>query len=135
MSSFSLYYTWLNDLRLYNCMILAMIIIMFIYSGIVVIWDPWILIWHPPLSFVPFALHRAQMTLLDGKSKSSGFKWQQCLQNEHYFYIKMIQDLFLFYNKRLSFWYTNENIWFYTSGQWGQCINIYNHSQNIWGKL
>ena len=45
VSSFSLYYTWLNDLRLYNCMILAIIIIMMIsiYSGIVVIWDHWIL--------------------------------------------------------------------------------------------
>ena len=44
--SFSLYYTWQNDLRLYNRMILTVITIMFIYLGIVVIWNPWILIWH-----------------------------------------------------------------------------------------
>ena len=51
---------WLKDLRLYNCMILAIIIIiiiiiiiMFIYSDIIVTWYPWILICHPPVSFVP----------------------------------------------------------------------------------
>ena len=37
--------------------ILAIIIIMFIYSGIVVIWDPWILICHPPVSFVICLCH------------------------------------------------------------------------------
>ena len=53
VSSFSFYHTWRNDLRLYNLMILAIKIIKFIYLGIVVIWDPWILICHPPVSFVP----------------------------------------------------------------------------------
>ena len=75
VSSFSLYLTWRNDLRLYNRMILAIIIItMFIYSGIVVIWDTWILLCYPPVSFVPSALRRAQMTLSGGKSISKGLK-------------------------------------------------------------
>ena len=39
---------------------------MFIYSGINVIWDPWILICHPLVSFVQSALRRAQMTLSGG---------------------------------------------------------------------
>ena len=42
VSSFSLYLTWHNDLCLHNQMILVIILIMFIYSGII-IWDPWIL--------------------------------------------------------------------------------------------
>ena len=83
VSPFSLYYTWRNNLRLYNRMILA-IIIMFVYSGIVVIGEPWILICHPPVSFVPSALRRAQMTLSGGNSKSAGFKWQKCRVSEHY---------------------------------------------------
>ena len=68
----SLYHTWRNDLRLYNRMILAttiiITIIMFIYSGIVVIWESWILIYHPPVPFVRSASRRAQMTLSDEKS-------------------------------------------------------------------
>ena len=71
--SFSLSYTWRNDLRLYNRMILAM---MFIYSDIIVIWDLWILICHPPVSFVTSAPHRAQVMLLGGKPKTAGLKWQ-----------------------------------------------------------
>ena len=86
VSSFSLYYTWRNDLRLHNRMIWAIIIAMFIYSGIVVIWDSWILICHPAVSFVPSGSRRAQMTLPGGKSKSADLKWQQCPQNEHYCY-------------------------------------------------
>ena len=89
VSSFSLHYTWRSDLRLYNHMILAILKIMFIYSGIVVIWNTWILICQPPVSFVSSTLCRAQMTLPGSKSKSAGLKWQQCPQNEHYFYIKM----------------------------------------------
>ena len=38
VSSFSQYYTWHNDLHLYN---MILVIIMFNYLGIVVIWDPW----------------------------------------------------------------------------------------------
>ena len=66
LRAFSLYYTWRNDLRLYNSMILAIIIIMFIYSGIV-IWDPWILICHSPVSFMPSTSRRVQITLSCGK--------------------------------------------------------------------
>ena len=55
VSSCSQYYTWRNDLSLYYHIILAIMIIMFIYSGTVFIWDPWILNCHPPMSFVPFA--------------------------------------------------------------------------------
>ena len=39
VSSLSLYYTWHNDLHLFNHMILTIIIINFIYLGIVTIWD------------------------------------------------------------------------------------------------
>ena len=53
-----------------------------IYSSIVVIWDPWVLICHH--SVLP------QMALSGGESKSTGFKWQQCPQNKHYFYIKRV---------------------------------------------
>ena len=80
------YYTRRNDLRLYNRMIFAIIIIMFIYSGIVVTWHPSILICHPPVSFVPSVLRRTQMTLSGGKSNSARLTWQQCPQNEHYCY-------------------------------------------------
>ena len=91
VSSFSLYYTWCYDLRLYNSMILAIIIIiMFIYSGVVVIWEPWIFICHPPVSLVPTASRWAQVRLSRGKSKSAGLKWQQCSQNEHYCYIGFV---------------------------------------------
>ena len=41
------------------------------FESTVVIWDPWILICHPSVSFVPSALRRAQMTLSGGKSKSA----------------------------------------------------------------
>ena len=51
-SSFSLYYTWCDGLRSHNCIILAIIIMMFIYSEIVVIWDPWFLIYHTLVSVV-----------------------------------------------------------------------------------
>ena len=52
LSSFFLYGTWHNYPRFYNCMILGIITIMFIYLVIVAIWDPWILIFHSPVSFV-----------------------------------------------------------------------------------
>ena len=68
MSSFSLYYTWRNHLYLDNCMILEIIMIMFIYSEIVVIWDPWVLYCHTP-----------QMTLPGCKSKSAD--WKRLLAN------------------------------------------------------
>ena len=58
-SSFSVCYTWRNDLHLYSHMILAIIIL---------------------VSF---------NELLGGKSKSVGLKWQQCPQNEHYCHIKV----------------------------------------------
>ena len=67
--------------------ILAIMIIMFIYSGIVVIWDPWILICHPPVSFVRFVC--VISTMSGGKSKSANLKWQQCPQNEHYCYMTL----------------------------------------------
>ena len=82
----SLYYTSCNDLHLYNDIILA-IIIMFIYSSLIVIWDSWILICHPSMSFLPSAWYQAQIILSGGKSKSIGLKWQQCPQNEHHCYI------------------------------------------------
>ena len=53
---------------------------MFIYSGIVVIWDPWILICHPPV------------TLSRGKSQFTELKGEQCPQNEDYCYIKACWD-------------------------------------------
>ena len=61
---------------------------MFIYLGIFVIWDHWILICHPSVSFVICTLRWAQITLLGGKLKSAGIKWQYCPQNVHYCYIK-----------------------------------------------
>ena len=60
---------------------------LFIYSGNVIIWDPWILIYHSPVSFVPSPLRRAQMAQSGGKSKSVGLKSQQCSQNEFYYYL------------------------------------------------
>ena len=71
---FSLYYTWCNKLCLYNQITWA-VIIMFIYLGIFVIWNPWILICYLPVSFV--------LTLSGGKSKSVVLKWQQYPKNEH----------------------------------------------------
>ena len=61
LSSFSFYYTWHNDLRLYNRIVLAIIIIIiiiirFIHSGIVVIWDPLMLIFHLSVSLVSSTL-------------------------------------------------------------------------------
>ena len=76
VSLFSLSYKWRNDLRLYmeiylhglyNRMILAIIIIMSIYSSIVVIWDPWILICHPPMSFRQIKIRGPQMTAMPSK--------------------------------------------------------------------
>ena len=61
---------------------------MFIYSGIVVIWDPWILICLPPVSFVPCVVRGATMILSGGPLKSAdGLKLQQYPQKEHYCYI------------------------------------------------
>ena len=58
-----------------------------IYSGNVIIWDPWILIYHPPVSFVPCPLRRAQIAQSGGKSKSVCLKSQQCSQNGFYYYL------------------------------------------------
>ena len=81
----SLCYTWCNDLRLYDCTILAIMIIkIFIDLGIVVTWDPSILICYLSVWFLPSVLRRIQMTLLDGKLKSLGLKQQQCFRNEFY---------------------------------------------------
>ena len=78
--SFSL--KWRNDLGLYNRMILA-IIIMFIYSGIIVIWDNCILVCYLQCHFV------RQIRLSSDKSKFTGLKWQQCPPNEHHCYSNM----------------------------------------------
>ena len=107
MPSFSLYYIRSNDLCLFNRMILAIIIIIiiiiiFIYSGIFVIWDSWILIYHPPVSSVSCASYWAQMTLSGGKSKSADLKWQQCSQNQHYCYITLNCNHCLFEANNLS---------------------------------
>ena len=79
------YYTWRNDLRLYNRMTLSTIIIMiitimFIYSGINFILDPRILICRAPVSFVPSVLRRTQMTLSVGKSKSAASNGNNALR-------------------------------------------------------
>ena len=66
----------LFGLRLYNCRILA-IMIMFIYSGTFS---------FETLGFW-FATLQCQMTLSSGKSKCAGLKWQQCYQNQYYCYI------------------------------------------------
>ena len=55
-------------------MIIIIIITMFIYSGIAVICDPWILICYPPVPFASSTLRRAKMTLSGGKSKSPDLK-------------------------------------------------------------
>ena len=69
-------------------MTLAIVIIMFIYSGIVVIRDPWILICLPPVSFV-LSIARGETVILSvGPLKSAdGLKLQQYPQIEHYCYI------------------------------------------------
>ena len=80
VSSFSL--KWRNDLGLYNRMILALII-MFIYSGIVVIWDNCILVCYLQCHFV------RQIRLSSDKSKFTGLKWQKCHRNEHHCFSNM----------------------------------------------
>ena len=65
-----------------NYILAIIIIIMFIYLGIVVIWDPWILICHPTV------------TTSGGKGKSAGLNSQQCPQNEHYYYIVLLRKVY-----------------------------------------
>ena len=50
------------------------------FEGIVVIWDPRILICRLTVEFVLDAKRRAKMTLERSKSKSKDLKWQQCLR-------------------------------------------------------
>ena len=76
---------WLNTFKI--VLISAIIVIMFIYSGVVVIWHPCILICCPPVSFMPSASHWAcQITLSGRKSKFGSLKWQRRPRNEHYCY-------------------------------------------------
>ena len=78
---------WDEEMKTWSVFI-AIIIIMFIYSGTVIIWDSWILIYNPPVDFCPSlrVMHKWHKSN-DSKSKSAGFKWQQCSQNQNYCFI------------------------------------------------
>ena len=97
---------------------IAIIIIMFIYSSIIDIWDPWILNFHPPVSYVPFASCRAQMTLTDDKSKSAGLKWQQCPQNKTLFLYLQTFMSFAWLQHICSYFNYKANEIFYSPKTW-----------------
>ena len=85
--SFSLYHTWRNDPRLYNRMILTkIIIIMFTYSGIVVIGNPWILICHPQCN---------EWHCRAANQNPRASNYNHAIINEHYCYnIKLANSVF-----------------------------------------
>ena len=74
--SFSSRHQGVNDISSLKSMTMILtMIIMLIYSDIVVIWDLWLLICYPPVSFVPSPLRWAQMTPSGGKWKSAGLNF------------------------------------------------------------